>query len=440
VWPPTLYIPRCAALLRAIKNQVISYLSLSSLRLGGIILPEKTAEGYELRSRGPASQGFDVLDSLVSQGRRSSPLSDLPTNPLTTPPSPTTSTNDSSPSIHMAEPTLADVVEMMKAMQADITRLKEKSDSSSSSGAQHERPRDIDHPPKFQKWDFPRFDGKTDPLLFINKCESYFRQQRTLAEQQVWMALYNLEGIAQHWYIQLQEDEGTPSWSRFRELLNLRFEPALCSAPFFELIECRRTSTVKEYSNRFQELLPHVDRMAEEQHVQLYTGGLLPPLSHAVRILNPDNLNTAMSLAQQVEQMELAKIQAPAKPGARGLLPLPPPRPAPQALPMPQAPLALPAPPMGAAPGRGDGSRRLSPEEMADQRCQGLCFNCNEKYSRGHNRFCKRIFSWMASKLRRPRRKQEDLRPTLPVSPPRSWPGSRQGTPCRSPSPSSQSP
>jgi hypothetical protein len=58
-----LYIPRCAALLRAIKNQVISYLSLSSLRLGGIILPEKTAEGYELRSRGPTSQGFDVLDN-----------------------------------------------------------------------------------------------------------------------------------------------------------------------------------------------------------------------------------------------------------------------------------------------------------------------------------------------------------------------------------------
>jgi len=29
---------------------------------------------------------------------------------------------------------------------------------------------------------------------------------------------------------------------------------------------------------------------------------------------------------------------------------------------------------------------------MADRRRQGLCFNCNEKYSRGHNRFCRRIF------------------------------------------------
>jgi hypothetical protein len=62
VWPPALYIPKCAALLRAMKYQVVSHLSLSSLRLGGILLLEKTAEGYELRSRGPASQGFDALD------------------------------------------------------------------------------------------------------------------------------------------------------------------------------------------------------------------------------------------------------------------------------------------------------------------------------------------------------------------------------------------
>jgi hypothetical protein len=30
--------------------------------------------------------------------------------------------------------------------------------------------------------------------------------------------------------------------------------------------------------------------------------------------------------------------------------------------------------------------------EQAEHRRLGLCFNCDEKYSRGHNRFCKRIF------------------------------------------------
>jgi len=53
-----------------------------------------------------------------------------------------------------------------------------------------------DRPPKFQKLDFPRYDGKSDPLIFINRCESYFHQQRIM-EEKVWMASYNLEEGAQ---------------------------------------------------------------------------------------------------------------------------------------------------------------------------------------------------------------------------------------------------
>jgi hypothetical protein len=51
--------------------------------------------------------------------------------------------------------------------------------------------------------DFPRFDGMSDPMLFINKCESYFHQQRTMPEEKVWMALFSLEDVARLWYIQL---------------------------------------------------------------------------------------------------------------------------------------------------------------------------------------------------------------------------------------------
>jgi hypothetical protein len=40
-------------------------------------------------------------------------------------------------------------------------------------------------------------------MIFLNKCESYFRQQRTMPEERVWMASYNLEDVAQLWYIQL---------------------------------------------------------------------------------------------------------------------------------------------------------------------------------------------------------------------------------------------
>ena len=255
----------------------------------------------------------------------------------------------------MSEPTMADVMEMLKAltselstMKSDMAAMKDKASSStdSSAGGRQDGARDLDRPPKFQKLDFPRYDGKTDPLLFINKCESYFRQQRTMAEERVWMASYNLEDVAQLWYIELQEDEGTPPWGRFKDLLNLRFGPPLRSAPLFELAECRRMGTVEEYSNRFQALLPRAGRLEEAQRVQLFTGGLLPPLSHAVRIHNPETLAAAMSLARQVELMEADRpAPAPARAPPRGIMPAPAPRPA---LPAPPAQLALPAPPAAA--------------------------------------------------------------------------------------------
>jgi len=153
----------------------------------------------------------------------------------------------------------------------------------------------------------------------------------------------------------------------------------------FELAECRRTGTVEEYANRFQALLPRAGRLDEAQRVQLFTGGLLPPLSHAVRIHYPETLAAAMSSARQVELMEADR---PAPQPARALQRAPHPaltsRPV---LPAPPQPLAA------SQQGRGEtNQRRLTPEEMAERRRQGLCFNCNEKYSRGHNRFCRRLF------------------------------------------------
>jgi hypothetical protein len=76
------------------------------------------------------------------------------------------------------QPTLADLMKKldslttdMSALKADVEGIKGKSASpSEGSSNRAEAPRDLDRPPRFRKLDFPRYDGKTDPLLFINKC------------------------------------------------------------------------------------------------------------------------------------------------------------------------------------------------------------------------------------------------------------------------------
>ena len=330
----------------------------------------------------------------------------------------------------MAEPSNADLAKLIAGLSSTITSLqadvatlkkdKEKSSSSSGPGPGGDGQHHNDRPPRFQKLDFPRYDGKTDPLIFVNRCESYFHQQRIMEEEKVWMASYNMEDIAQLWYIQVQADEGTPRWSRFKDLLHLRFGPPLRSAPLFELSECRRTGSVEEYQNRFQALLPHAGPLDEAQRVQLFTGGLLPPLSHAVRIHNPQSLAAAMSLARQVELMELDRpAPAPARAAPRGLLPAPAPRPA---LPSPADKTAQP-------PGRAEGAsvKRLTVAEQDERRRLGLCFNCDEKYFRGGASSSSGESSSPTPTRRKPTR---HWRP--PFSPCMRWQAYRAATRCKS--------
>lgn len=194
-----------------------------------------------------------------------------------------------------------------------------------SSGEHHQ-----DRPPKHWRPEFPKYDGKSDPLAFLNQCESFFHQQRIMPEERTWMASYNLQDAAQLWYMQIQEDEGTPSWPRFKELLHLRFGPPLRAAPLFELANCRRTSTVEEYQERFQSLLPRAGRLDEAQRVQLFTGGLQPPLSIRVQNQGPQTLAAAMSLARSMELLEPYDNNPSVKLSGRGVLQNPGTRPPPQ--------------------------------------------------------------------------------------------------------------
>jgi hypothetical protein len=103
-----------------------------------------------------------------------------------------------------------------------------------------------------------------------------------------------------------------------------------------------------------------------------------------VRIYNPQSLAAAMSLARQLELQEQYS-PAPVKAASLGLLPPPPAR------------LAISAPPTDKTTttpitGEGQQVKHLSWPEQEERRHLGLCFNCNEKYTRGHNRVCRRIF------------------------------------------------
>ena len=58
------------------------------------------------------------------------------------------------------------------------------------------------------------------------------------------MASYNLEDVAQMWYIQVQWDEGTLPWHHVAELSTCY---SLHSNPLGELVACKWTSMLDDF-------------------------------------------------------------------------------------------------------------------------------------------------------------------------------------------------
>ncbi|AQK84803.1 T-complex protein 1 subunit epsilon [Zea mays] len=72
---------------------------------------------------------------------------------------------------------------------------------------------------RFHKLSFPTFDGKDDPFGWLNRCDQFFRSQRTLEGDKVWPASYHMVGAAQTWYYMLELNLELPiSWPHFKEL------------------------------------------------------------------------------------------------------------------------------------------------------------------------------------------------------------------------------
>jgi hypothetical protein len=83
---------------------------------------------------------------------------------------------------------------------------------SSNQGAMDDEERGL-AVPRFHKLSFPTYDGKDDPLGWLNQCDHFFRAQHTKHSDRVWLASFHMTGVAQHWYNMLERDAGVLQWS-----------------------------------------------------------------------------------------------------------------------------------------------------------------------------------------------------------------------------------
>lgn len=186
----------------------------------------------------------------------------------------------------------------------------------------------------------------------------------------------------------LQRDAGDINnigWPLFRSLCQQRFGLPLGTNLLVELARLPFRGTVTDYQEAFQERMAHGGYLSPEQQVQIFTGSLPDPICTDVELHAPADLQKAMCLARAYGR-RTASIQAAATSKPQCFPPKTTSQSQPTILPNTTTPLSI--TPANVAPPHP--FRRLTPTEMADRRRQGLCYNCDEPYVRGHK--CPRLF------------------------------------------------
>ncbi|KAG8391057.1 hypothetical protein BUALT_Bualt01G0148300 [Buddleja alternifolia] len=220
-------------------------------------------------------------------------------------------------------------------------------------------------------------------------CEQYFKVDDTPFDAKVRLAAIHMEGRALQWhqlYMKARNSRELPRWEEYVKALQYRFDSLLFEDPMAELMNLRQTGTVRDYLDKFDELLNNVN-LNEAYAISCFLDGLKNEITVQVRMFKPKSLQEAMSLAKLQEQaIMLADKRVYSNSRTQSTFPrtyTTNSTPIIQSAPSSNSQDLLPktSNPMtnSAKPGK-----RLTPQELEEKRAKGLCFLCDEKYSREH--------------------------------------------------------
>lgn len=231
--------------------------------------------------------------------------------------------------------------------------------------------------------DFPRFDG-SKLKEWITKVEQFFDIDKTPEESKVGIASLHFENLASTWHQALmQEDEDRAilrDWRAYKSLLRERFEEIL-DDPMAELKELKETEGIAEYHARF-ELIRSRLKMSEEYLTSAYLAGLRMDTQMHIRMFRPENTRQCLILGRLYEKAHPRKAISGSWSNVKhqtssvmqkGLLPLP--RESTVSNNVEARRSNENGPPL---------RKFLTSAEMSERRAKGLCYYCDEKYTRDH--------------------------------------------------------
>jgi hypothetical protein len=208
------------------------------------------------------------------------------------------------------------------------------------------------------KIDMRKFDGK-DPITWILQMEQFFDLHNVPYTQKVQIAYLYLEPNQFVWYRWLCYRKSLVTWTIFMEEMIAHYEDTRSNIFFSQLINLNQKGSVTEHIENFQRLNIKVTNIPDEHLIDVFIGNLKDNIQHEVRLWEPKSLENPFKVERNVESknMDMATIRT-----------------NPNIYREKNAPSSK------------------TPQQLEERKEKGLCFNCNNKYSKGHKCGEKKLF------------------------------------------------
>lgn len=192
------------------------------------------------------------------------------------------------------------------------------------------------------------------------------------------IASFYMDGPALAWFQWMARNHQLPTWTGFLQAIEARFAHSPYEDPTGQLFKLTQKGSVRDYLTQFEALANRITGLSPSSLLSCFISRLDPAIRREVQALQPLTMVHAAGLARLQEEKfqdfshpTCIRPSFPSSPPTLLSLSTPsPPSPLPL-LPSPAKPPPLPV-------------KRLSPEELASRRERGLCFYCDDKFTRGH--------------------------------------------------------
>lgn len=208
----------------------------------------------------------------------------------------------------------------------------------------------------------------------------FFTYHQTPVEERITITSFYLDGAALAWYQWMYKNRQIASWEQFLTALETRFAPMAYDDPRGNLFKLTQTSTSVVYLTEFEALTNHLDGLSNADLLSCFISGLKIEIRREILAQQP----TTLSQAAELVRLQEDKIQDIARASRPRPWQTPPSSKPPFMASSENASSVKPAPGLLPTPPSKPRFCHLSGPEMDEKGEKGLCFNCDQKWSRNH--------------------------------------------------------